>query len=81
MRAACLRTRSARGTSGVTRRRRLDFETHRSGVPGSGLASPWYVARYSWDIEDIEPRVGYRPAEIGFNSGPYQPSVSWYTLS
>ena len=55
----------------------LDFEPHPLGVNGSGLASPWYVARYLWDIEEVEPRVGYWPAETGLNRGPYQQTVSW----
>ena len=59
----------------------LHFEPHSLGVSGSGLASPWYVARYSWDIEEVELRMGYRPAETWLNRGPYQPSDSWYTCS
>ena len=43
----------------------------------SGLVSTWLVSRYSWNIEEVGFRVGFRPAETGLNRGPYQPSVSW----
>ena len=55
----------------------LDFEPYPLDVSRSGLASLWYVARYSWDIEEVEPWVGYQPAETRLNQGPYKPSVSW----
>ena len=38
-----------------------------------GLNSSWYVALYSWEIEEVEPRC--RPA--GLNRSPYQQAVCW----
>ena len=75
VRCACLRTRSARGSSDEVGG--LDFVSQPLGASGSELAFQWHVARYSWDIEEAELRVGFRPAENGLNRGPYQPSVSW----
>ena len=46
---------------------RLDFVAHPMGVSGSGLASPRYVARYSWAIEEVGLHVGFRPAETGLD--------------
>ena len=42
----------------------MDFEPQPLDVSGTGLASPWYVARYSWEVE---PRLGYRLAKTGLN--------------
>ena len=54
-------------TCDVTRSRRAELEFHPLDVSRSGLVSLWYVAWYLWDIEEIEPQVGYQPAETGLN--------------
>ena len=58
-----------------------DTEPTLLGASGSGLDSSKYVARYSWDIEEVETLVWYRPAETGLNRGPHQQTGSWQTLS
>ena len=64
VRGAYLRTRSASELLTLLEVGGLDFVHHSLGTFGSGLPSPWYVARYSWDIQ-VEPRLGFRPAETG----------------
>ena len=55
----------------------LNFESNPLGVFRLGLASLWYVALYSWDIEKIGLCVGFQLAETGLNQNLYQPSFSW----
>ena len=45
----------------------LDSEPHPLDVSGSELASPWYVARNLWDIEEVGLVVEFRQAETGPN--------------
>ena len=45
----------------------LECEPHRLGVSRSVLASPWYVAQYSWDIEVVGLHVGFWLAVTGLN--------------